>query len=78
MYSLTLAEKSQASIVVFLTTSPVTHMSIYRSYQPSLRTTRRFSGVLQSWFPPIHQSTFPATSAAGLLESAIRRTVIRA
>lgn len=36
---------------------------------------RRFARVLQSWFPAIHQKTFPATPA--IILSAARRTASR-
>lgn len=36
-----------------------------RSHNSFLRLSRRFSGVLQPWFPEIHQKTFSGISGIG-------------
>ncbi|MFA6523141.1 MAG: hypothetical protein WCS85_02125 [Candidatus Peribacteraceae bacterium] len=51
-------------------------MRTNRLYFPSLPV-RRFSGVLQSWFPAIHHKTFPGATRTGILQSAARRTAHR-
>lgn len=47
-------------------------LSIYRS--PHHRRVRRFSGILQSWFPAIHLKTFGGSSD-GTVQSALQRTM---
>ena len=74
MYPQPLAQKRHALIVM----SPYPQSVMVNTYsQSSVRSPRRFSGLMQSWFPSIHQKTFQETNY-GAIESAVRRTMVRA
>ncbi len=51
-------------------------MRTYYFYHPALSSVRHAERKLQSWFPTIHQTTFPETPGnTENVRSAVRRTV---